>query len=62
MEAAIPTKEGILQALNDVFSSLSCADEKLHERWRSNIMDTLKQNNWKELLKQNVCLIKRELL
>ena len=62
MEAAIPTKEGILQTLDEVFSNLGCADEKLHERWRSNIMDTLKQNNWKELLKPNFCLIKRELL
>ena len=62
MEAAIPTKEGILQALDDVFSNLRCGDEKLHEKWRSNIMDTLKQGNWKDLLKQNVYLIKRELL
>jgi hypothetical protein len=39
-----PSKERILQALDDVFSSLCYADETLHERWRSDIMDTLKQN------------------
>ena len=62
MEAALPTKEGILQVLDDVFKNVHCGDVKLYDKWRNKVVDILKQDNWRSLLKENVCLIKRELL
>ena len=62
MEAAIPTKEGILQVLDDVFKNVHCGDVKLYDKWRNKVVDTLKQDNWRSLLKENFFLIRKELV